>query len=477
MKMCRKAFTLVELLVVLTVIAILLSMLLPALARARRYSYRVVCAANLSTWGDVAVAYATDHQGLFPTAYGYGQGNSRQAQSSAPIVFPMALNLDSNDQTKEFNGSQWKTYGTPYSTFLQYGGTGQSAYTAPDGTPLASASEGISIPFISGFDPTQLAIDGTKPISASSLNLAAWMVCPDSPFTSDLFAATEPGNWGYFTLTSYMYVGGTPARATSGAPYTNGSGFNDGDTLSWGWRENKPGVRADGSPQDVLAADTVGWSGSNNGNAYFINHPNPMNPQVPDFQNVLYADGHVQGVSNPGYYDPNVNQAGNVLNANNWAVSELTPRSTSDYSNSIGTNQSANWMFYWPNLPVGGIGSGNTQNSGGNSGTDGGPWVGPGGNGAGGGCGGNNGNQGGCSGGNNNQGQNQGGCSGGNNNQGQNQGGWSGGNNNQGQNQGGCSGGNNNQGQNQGGCSGGNNNQGQNQGGCSGGNNNQGQNH
>ena len=429
-KMNRKAFTLVELLVVISIIAILISILLPAMARARRYSYRVVCAANLSTWGEVALAYATDHQGIFPTAYGYGQGSLRGPGQSAPIIFPMALNLDSSNQNNEYNGSQWITYGTPYSTFLKYGSTSETAETASDGSPVASASEGISIPFIPGFDPTQLAVDGTRPTSSRSINLATWMVCPDSPFTGDLFAAAEPGNWGDFTLTSYMYVGGTSARATGGVPFVSGSGFNDGHTLNWGLRENKPAVHAYGSPQDVLAADTVGWSGINNGNAYFINHPSEMNPQVPDFQNVLCADGHVQGVIDPSYYDPNVNQASGALTANDWAASELTPEETSGRLNgSIGTNQSANWMFYWPNLPVGGIGGGQ----------------------------------------NGNQGQNQGGCSGGDNNQGQNQGGWSGGNNNQGQN--------GNQGQNQGGCSGGDNNQGQNgnhgqnQGGCSGGGN------
>ena len=70
----RKAFTLLELLVVMAIIAVLIALLLPGLALVRQTADRVSCAANLSTWGDVALAYAADHQGLFPTAYGYGQG-------------------------------------------------------------------------------------------------------------------------------------------------------------------------------------------------------------------------------------------------------------------------------------------------------------------------------------------------------------------------------------------------------------------
>ena len=59
----RKAFTLVELLVVIGIIALLVAVLMPALSKARAQSNRVKCQANLRQIGAVLIMYANENQG------------------------------------------------------------------------------------------------------------------------------------------------------------------------------------------------------------------------------------------------------------------------------------------------------------------------------------------------------------------------------------------------------------------------------
>jgi prepilin-type N-terminal cleavage/methylation domain-containing protein len=58
-------FTLVELLVVIAIIALLMSILMPVLGRAKNQAKDTICKANLRQWGSVFSMYADDNEGLF----------------------------------------------------------------------------------------------------------------------------------------------------------------------------------------------------------------------------------------------------------------------------------------------------------------------------------------------------------------------------------------------------------------------------
>jgi prepilin-type N-terminal cleavage/methylation domain-containing protein len=64
----RAGFTLIELLVVIAIIAILASLLLPALKDARNRAFDVSCKTTLHDWGVAFSVYHQDHDGEFEPA-------------------------------------------------------------------------------------------------------------------------------------------------------------------------------------------------------------------------------------------------------------------------------------------------------------------------------------------------------------------------------------------------------------------------
>src|SRR5882672_4836706 len=59
----KRGFTLVELMVAIGIIAVLMSILLPAVSRVRKHAYTVKCSNNLRTFGQAWQLYANGNRG------------------------------------------------------------------------------------------------------------------------------------------------------------------------------------------------------------------------------------------------------------------------------------------------------------------------------------------------------------------------------------------------------------------------------
>jgi prepilin-type N-terminal cleavage/methylation domain-containing protein/prepilin-type processing-associated H-X9-DG protein len=145
-----KAFTLVELLVVIAVIALLMAILMPALQRVKRQAKAVKCQSNLRQWGTVFSISADDNDGKFPDIGGvyWYRGYSETKDAPKDIQWcPMAilsrgfaervaaLKPDApgtHQHGTTFRAWAMKTHtGTPHFTpYIQYGSYGLNHWMA-----------------------------------------------------------------------------------------------------------------------------------------------------------------------------------------------------------------------------------------------------------------------------------------------------------------------------------------------------------
>ncbi len=136
-----RAFTLVELLIVVGIIAVLIAVLLPALTAARRQAQMVVCASNLRQIGLVSAQYINEYKGVLP-AWDY-----RFSADNLSPGYDWTVTL-----SKYFSSRQWVQWG---------GGTGTATQNAPIELykcPSVNVEHVITDPFWAARRPTSYVI-------------------------------------------------------------------------------------------------------------------------------------------------------------------------------------------------------------------------------------------------------------------------------------------------------------------------------
>jgi prepilin-type N-terminal cleavage/methylation domain-containing protein len=261
----RSGFTLIELLVVVAIIALLISILLPSLARARELAKRTTCAANMSGMGKGYYTYATENNDSWPIA---APNSTMRTPTPVPVQY--------------FN-----------MTGMNGGLTSQS----PSGDPATMASATYYNQLSVSRNEWQLVkTGGTSPKS---------FICPsssDSPDTVD-----NPADFWDF-----------PARPGDATSLVANRGYNAGSSnegaVSYGYQvpygsKGKPNTEVD--QRMALAADKGPYGGVSIGQGMIVppaalnassspdewmpyNSPNHGGLKSGEGQVVLYADSHAE---------------------------------------------------------------------------------------------------------------------------------------------------------------------------------------
>lgn len=176
-------FTLVELLVVISILALLIAILLPNLSKARMQAKALVCATNLHSQGQAMQMYANEYNGIIPSQVFLAQGLPFAVPLAMTLNYPIDTRLDYADQFRKISIFQCPTF--PKNNYDAYG-------RKLDDMPLDYLSNGF--PKLYKSDPT---IDTLLPESDMS---ASWWN-DTSPYDGPLMLSSVRNVAGIIFLT------------------------------------------------------------------------------------------------------------------------------------------------------------------------------------------------------------------------------------------------------------------------------------
>ena len=264
MRRQRKGFTLIELLVVIAIIALLISILLPSLAKARELSKRLVCGANIKGIGTSAKIYAND------------------------------------------NGEKWMTPGFSYSHVLQGNNIEYHAGDGSSGFWVGAARDQESMADF--YDPSTGQAEGGH--SQCSVTRAFWMLVRSGDVTVKQFICPSSGDEPDPTENIEQYYDFT---AYGNISYGYQVPFGPRDTRAIEGADNRKALAADKGPWYTNAATTAYWASiidngrdgepidqNDSAKAWQpFNSANHGGAGAGEGQNVLFADGHVDFAQKP----------------------------------------------------------------------------------------------------------------------------------------------------------------------------------
>ena len=238
----RRGFTLIELLVCVAIIAVLITLLLPTLQKARDQAKLVSCMSNLRQIGLFGSMYTSEYNYLptntYWTTYGYPETSpltwngkySLYATSNKPLTCPLA-----GDFVTAFGPKLMNANSVMYALNAYFGGSkrvspGSPPYTPrggfvpnflpPDRIWFAEASIEIpsSSPMVLQFDGSTDAVGGVWPMGAP------WALASDTNFALS-YGAANLNPRIYHVERKFTFVRG------------DGSGDGSGDSMKTGdWR-------------------------------------------------------------------------------------------------------------------------------------------------------------------------------------------------------------------------------------------------